>query len=268
MSCRKNWQAAKSIGFSFFNEEYLTGLCEAGIAEIELSSGEINPFYDEGFVAEPERFVSLAEKCGITLSSVHLPFAPFSQIDPSAQDSAVREFAVTKQCEIIKAVAQAGVKLVVIHPSGEPISEESRKDRLQYALGSLGEMVGFAKALGVTVAVENLPRTCLCRTSDEMLWLLDRIPDIRVCFDMNHSLVEDNCHYIKQIGSRIVTVHVSDYDFIDERHMLPGEGLSDWQAIINTLEEVGYEGRFLYELRGDYTAKQIKDNYDNLIQQS
>jgi sugar phosphate isomerase/epimerase len=50
------------------------------------------------------------------------------------------------------------------------------------------------------------------------------------------------------VGEKIVTLHVSDYDGIDERHWLPGEGCIDWQALRAALCEVGYDGVWMYEL--------------------
>jgi sugar phosphate isomerase/epimerase len=70
---------------------------------------------------------------------------------------------------------------------------------------------------------------------------------LRVCFDTNHLLGEDIISFIKRMGDKIVTIHVSDYDYIDERHWLPGEGLIDWVALIDTLDEIGYEGDWIYE---------------------
>ena len=43
-------------------------------------------------------------------------------------------------------------------------------------------------------------------------------------------------------------MHVSDYDFINERHWLPGEGLLDWQSVLAAIKEIGYKGSWLYEI--------------------
>jgi sugar phosphate isomerase/epimerase len=40
---------------------------------------------------------------------------------------------------------------------------------------------------------------------------------------------------------------MSDYDFLDEKHYFPGNGLIDWKEVVELLEEAGYEGPFLYE---------------------
>ncbi len=42
--------------------------------------------------------------------------------------------------------------------------------------------------------------------------------------------------------------HVSDYDYIDERHWLPGEGDIPWYDLYNALLEIGYTGAWMYEI--------------------
>ena len=82
-----------------------------------------------------------------------------------------------------------------------------------------------------------------------------------VCFDTNHLLKENPVDFIHKIGKRIITTHVSDYDFINERHWLPGEGGLDWQAILHALKDVGYSGMWLYEI-GFSCPKTILRNRD------
>jgi sugar phosphate isomerase/epimerase len=98
------------------------------------------------------------------------------------------------------------------------------------------------------VAVEDLPRTCLGRNSDEILELIGAHDALRVCFDTNHLLGENPVDFICKLKGKIITTHVSDYDFINERHWLPGEGDLDWNAIFGALREIGYDGAWLYEL--------------------
>ena len=266
MTNRKDWPLALSVGPGTMNAEAFDALAEAGIRELELSSGAIDPFYSVlDFPHKAKDIAALAKEHGVTISSVHLPFGPFSKIDPASPDPEVRKTILGIQSELLAAAGKAGIGMAIIHPSGEPYREEERPERLACAVGVIGELTGIAKAAGVTLCLENLPRTCLCRTSDEMLVFLDAIPDLRVVFDTNHSLKEDNVHYIRAVGDKIVTLHVSDYDFIDEKHWLPLEGKNDWGAILGALEEVGYCGRFLYESGGGRPYREIADNYRTLL---
>ena len=266
MTDRTSWPLALSQGPGRMNAETFDALSAAGIRHVELSSGAVAPFYDVlDFPHRAKELVSLAAGHGVTISSVHLPFAPFEEIDPAHRDASAREHACSVQSELLAAAGDAGIPLAIIHPSGEPYAEEERAKRLELAADTIAQITDAAGKAGVTLCLENLPRTCLCRTSDEMRFFLDRIPDLRVVFDTNHSLTEDNAHYIRAVGNKIVSLHVSDYDFIDEKHWIPGEGKNDWNAILSALEETGYAGRFLYELRDGYSYAQIAANHAGLI---
>ena len=103
-------------------------------------------------------------------------------------------------------------------------------------------------ALGVTVCVENLPRSCLGNRADELLSIVAADSRLRVCFDVNHLLLESHAEFLKAAGPLIATLHISDYDFVNERHWLPGEGKIDWDALADGLDAIGYTDAFTYEL--------------------
>ena len=265
MSERKNWPLAVSVGFAVATDgEKLDELCAAGIKEIELSSGDLRPFFEYDFFKKSVEIVEFAKAHGVNISSVHLPFGPFSMIDGAYAENEL--FTINLQIMIMEAAAKAGIKIAVIHPSGEPYKDEERAERLECGCKVITSLTENAKSLGIQLALENLPRTCLCRDHMEMLYFLERIPDIKVCFDMNHNLSEDNEDYIRAVADRIITLHVSDYDFVDERHWLPGKGKVDWHRIVRVLEEVGYDGRFLYEIDWDgVTYADVAENYRQLL---
>ena len=265
MSSRKNWPLAMSVGLHVvMSAEELEKLHSAGISQVELAVGDMRPFFENDYFEKSVEISEFAKAHGVTISSVHLPFAPFSMIDLT--DPRNDLFTIKVQTMIMEAAAKAGIKIAVLHPSGEPYKDDERQERLEMACSVVSALAENAKKLGMQLALENLPRTCLCRTHDEMLYFLDRIPDLRVCFDMNHNLCENNIDYIKAVGDKIITLHVSDYDFVDERHWLPGSGINDWQKIIEALESVGYDGRFLYEVKlSGVTCEDIAENYRMLL---
>ncbi len=189
---------------------------------------------------------SLSEEFGVELWSFHLPFSPFEELDISKPSLAAHS--VSYLSSLIEKATSIGIERIVIHASGEPIAEEERGARMACAKESLATLAALAASRGATLAVEDLPRTCLGRNSDDISELLGAHPSLRVCFDTNHLLGEDAATFIKRVGDRIITTHVSDYDFKNERHWLPGEGDVDWTSILAALCEVGYKGVWLYEL--------------------
>ena len=224
------------------NEPFLASLAEAGIAGIEIS----NAYLDSAMQEDYRYLPALAAKYNIEIWSYHIPFAPFERIDPSQK--ALAAFTVDTFSELIKMKSELGIRRVVIHPSGEPIAEEDRAERMKVAKESFAALAKVAAACGVQIAIEDLPRTCLCRNSAEMLDLLSADPTLRVCFDTNHLLTENPADFVRAVGKKIITTHVSDCDFLNERHWYPGEGKVNWPELMRALDEVGYDGPFLYEL--------------------
>lgn len=225
------------------DEAFLENCRDAGIDCIEISlKYQLCPDYDYN------RVKTLADKYNIELWSYHLPFFPFATNDISSTDEAIRSSSVEMQKSLINKAGKIGIKRFVIHPSAEHIEIEDRRDRLLCSKKSLTQLADEAEKFGAVICVEDLPRTCIGRCSYEICELIKDDPRLKVCFDTNHLLGEYNCDFVRKLGDRIVTVHVSDYDFWNERHWLPGEGSIDWGELFSTLVSVGYKGPWLYEI--------------------
>ena len=257
------------------------GMSRASVSESifkELKDAQVKYFEVSLYKEEVEKLdfnylKKTAEKYGIVLWSFHLPFMPFAEIDISNPEIAEKTVEYLKY--FIENGAKIGIDKFVIHASGEPIAENDREIRMQTAKKSLKELAEYADKFGAVIAVENLPRTCLGRDSSDILELLSADKRLKSCFDTNHLLKEDLCEYIKAVGEKIITTHVSDYDFKDERHWLPGEGKIDWQRLYSTLKSVGYDALWLYELslgsswtierEKDLTAHDVKENAEAIF---
>ncbi len=212
---------------------------------MEIAFGQ----YEDSVNLDFKEYKRLADKYGINLYSYHLPFAPFTTLNPADKDETVRSFTVNYfKALMSKAKNDADISLFIIHPSGEPIEDSERDTALNQAKKSLYELSVFAENNNMTLAVENLPRTCLGRSSDDMYELLSIHPALKMCFDINHAGCESSVDIIKRFADKIVTLHVSDYMGNDECHLLPLEGIVDWKGVINALKEANYSGAFLYEV--------------------
>lgn len=213
----------------------------AGVTYAEISSSK-----DETDKMDFAQIKKWADESGIEIWSLHLPFYPFKELDISNKELA--KSTVEYLSAMIKRASDAGIKRFIIHASGEPIDEADRKERMECAKNSLFTLAELASSLGGTIFVEDLPRTCLGRCASDIKELLSAHSSLRACFDTNHLLNEDNIEFIKEIGSKIGTLHVSDYDFVNERHWMCGEGKNDWQGILRELKNVGYDGPWMYEI--------------------
>lgn len=145
--------------------------------------------------------------------------------------------------------ARWGAKGAVLHGSAEPVPLESepRKLRLEHARESTAFLDEKAAEFGLFLAIEDLPRSCLGSNIREMEAILGNSA-ASICFDVNHLLQDSHQAFLEALGSRIKTLHLSDYDFIDECHWLPGDGKIDWPGLMAGLEAAGYEGPLLFEI--------------------
>ncbi len=237
------YEIGLSTNRKHIDEELFKAYRGAGISAMEISVP-----YEELSSLDFAQLQLLSKKYDVKLWSFHLPFMPFDIIDISSIDENIRQNSVDLCAEYIKKAANIGINKFVIHPSGEPISDIERKTKMEHAKESLDKLSEIAHKEDSVVAVENLPRTCLGKNSSEMIELIAANDKLRVCFDTNHLLTENIPSFIQKLGDRIATVHISDCDFMNERHWLPGEGSIDWESLLKALESVNYAGPWLYEI--------------------
>ena len=276
MTNRKNWPVGLSTShfgsLAHRESEVFSEYRKAGIRVAELSQ-TYEALVEAGFYDRPKRISDAAAAEGVTLRSLHLPFSKALHID-HLDDEADRA-AVDTYRRSMHAAAEAGIRVFVVHPSYEPIGGD-RPQRMERSRSNLALLVREAESLGARLCVENMARTCLLNSSAEMIDCLKAVPGLYLCFDSNHLLGEANPDFLRLLyeaglAGRIGNVHISDYDFIDERHELPGNGKNDWPAIIAGLEKLDYDGPFLYEPhanspgRAVITPAMVAESRDRLL---
>lgn len=187
-----------------------------------------------------------AQTNDVWVRSVH---APFGQTDISAADEDARRGSIENVIRAMDVAEMLGARILVLHGSREPIEDEERPVRLRQCVRSLNELCKRASQRGMVAALEALPRTCLGNTVEEVLWLTEIVDgDLRVCYDVNHvTLRADVGESLRALGELVATVHISDHDGVDERHWIPGRGVTDWSGFVEGLDAIGYEGCLLHE---------------------
>jgi sugar phosphate isomerase/epimerase len=260
MTDRKQWRTGLSVGFvGQVDESVMEAYAKAQIKSMEISLPA--EYYDNGL--DWKNLPKWSKNTGTETWSIHLPIG---RMLIAYKDRSLCDDAVKRYCEYLDKAGEAGIKVAVVHPSGEPIHDTDRPDMMQLCLDNLGILCERAKQVGMQIAVEVLPRTCLCNCQEEVKYFLDRLPDLRVCLDTNHLLKETSQSMVRAAGDKIITLHVSDYDFVDEKHSWPGDGLIDWKSLQDELEKADYNGPFLYELSprdmdGRRTLEDLRANH-------
>ena len=236
----------RRVGFSLYGKDRLDDKIAAEIADSGLEVLELDMSAEDYPNADFYKTAEVAKRHGLEIASIHLPIAPQHIYDVTHKYATVG--AMPYQIELIKRGCEIlGTKHIVIHSGGEPLQAEERAERVARAGEKLPQLADVAAEYGADICIEVLPRTCLGRDSDEILAMLAYDDRLRVCLDTNHIFRESEVDFIRKIGKKIATTHISDRDEINERHWWPGEGILDWVAIMDALDEIGYEGDWIYE---------------------
>lgn len=229
----------RGVPFELSDEIFM--LC----ANSDISAIEVNlPFGYDFFGIDFEYLNALSKKYNVRLWSYHLPFSDY--FDPSALDKTEGDKALEDFKRLIKNASKSDIKCVVIHPSAEITIAENRGVRMENAIVRLSRLADYADLFGIEVAVETLPRMCLGNCTAEIEELISLNSKLKVCFDVNHIELGTQKEFAEKLGSRIVTLHISDYVVTDD-HLLPFEGKIDWKGLITVLNKINYNGPFLYE---------------------
>lgn len=242
-----SWKVGTSSGlFNDFSLQEFNEFKANGIAYIEIGSGVFRNKTDAECEAWISDIKSKTEASGIQVWSVHLPFSRVYDI--SSVNDTDRVNMIMECTRIMNLCSPLKVQKFVIHPSAEPIPDSIRSIRMGNSISSLKILSEEVKKVDGQLAVECLPRTCLGNTADELLDIVNSVNNgLGICFDTNHLLKEKPEDFAAKAGTLIVTLHVSDYDGIDERHWLPGQGIINWTNVVAELAKSGYDGPFMFE---------------------
>lgn len=250
-------------------QEEVNSVRAAGIKYVEVvMTPYMRKLPESEFVPAMTKVRDMLANARLEVWSVHLPYG--KKIDISVLDNDLRAQYIQKQKEMIALAGELfHPKRLILHPSAEPITDEERQQRLIVCKQAIAELIPEAKKIGAVICVEDLPRTCLGNTSEEILYLIKDYPEVMCCFDSNHLLKEEHSHFFENVGSRIATIHASDYDRVDERHWIEGTpgGVIDWPAFYKGLKDCGYEGVFMHECRNgeNVNPATIKEAYEKVV---
>jgi len=253
------------FGYQQTSPEQVNSLNNAGVRYVEVVMNQIMRYHPENeWYQRAWNLKKLLDDAGLTVWSVHLPHT--ENIDISFRDSKKREYSLTKDEEAIRMASIFSPRRIILHSSNDPVFPKEREERMQYAKNGIGRLAIAASSIGAVLCVENLPRTNLGRNSEEIMSLIGDYSDVMCCFDSNHLSEEDPEHFLNVVGSRVASVHLSDFDGQDERHWIEGNGIIDWPELFASLKNSGYEGVAMHEVRGDgLTPKDIVDQYRKVM---
>lgn len=259
-----------------FSENQAIEYYNAGVRFIEFSQPERRFSDDIDTKADDFRkAVNHANKYNIRFTSYHIPYGYDWDISALDEDKRIENLhRILELAEVINSIQEPEIGFI-LHPSFEPIQDEDREAHIEQAKKSIKYLADELEKINPNIvwAIENLPRTCLAKNSLELLDIVSVDPRMKICFDTNHSLQENNINFLDAIKDRLVCLHISDYDKVNERHWAPGTGVIDWEAFNKKLAEIDFKGPLTFEVneycngedRGKITLSDLRQIYFDVL---
>ena len=238
---------------------------EAGYRVMDMNFHDLSTFDTPFRTDDWARLIwdakEVADEYGIIFSQGHAHFYNFC--DPNAPE---REFKDELIRRAIEGARILGIRWLVIHAATDFSSVTPVGDSKRGTIAYLRPRIELAAKYGVGIALENLwegniaPLRRYCTTAEELVDLVDTLArdydNVGCCWDVEHAAIQhlDQRKALSYLGSRLKATHISDYNSVQNDHILPFSGLVNWQEVMDALRLAKYQGDFTYEIH-NYTAK-------------
>jgi len=228
-----NWMRSEPI------ETTIARLAKYGYKSIEIS-GEPEKY-------DPKQVRGLLDHYGLDCwGSVTLMVGGRNM---QSGDEGVRASSVQYVKDCIQLVSDLDGQILTLVPGevGKITPDSTPENEWGWLVDGVKEIYEVAEAKGVRVGIEPLNRfeSYLITRAEQALALCDAVgPNLGVVLDAFHINIEEANLWdaIRLVGPKLVDFHVAE-----NNRMPAGYGDYDWQRVVSTLEEIGYDGALTAE---------------------
>lgn len=198
------------------------------------------------FKTEPVQFHSLHSPI-YTSNDFRSGAPPLNIVDPEKRN---RIDAMDEIKRAIEVAEYAPFRFLVQHIGRSDEYDDPKK--FEAALSSIEHLRAFARQLGVSLLLENIPNDL--STPERLKELLQALhyPDLGICFDTGHAHLMSSVHQaFGVLEDRICSTHVHDNKRDRDAHLWPGQGTIEWSQTMQSLRSAPGKPPLLLEIEGD-----------------
>jgi L-ribulose-5-phosphate 3-epimerase len=262
----KNYDMKKSINLWAFPYPQRMNLREclqlakgAGFDGIELNYDLDNDLSPKYGTKEYEAIRKMAGDIGIAISGLcSFLFWPYSF---ASNDPAARTKGLDLAGKMVQAAHDLGTENLLVVPGAVHIPWIKDHDPVpidvcdQRARQGVEKILPLAEKLGIYLNIENIFFNGYLMTPQEMNSFVDHFKSkhVRVHFDTgNIMLFNFPEHWIPILGDRIKNTHFKEFtkkgtDFSLESFRTLLDGTTNWPAVMDALDKIGYRGYLTFE---------------------
>jgi sugar phosphate isomerase/epimerase len=247
---------------------HLDRIVAHGFSAVELFATRTHiDYHDRAAVAE---VVKAVRDSGLRLHSIHAPIVVSltngqwgAAISNAMSVEAERQRAVQETDASLNIAREAETGYLVVHlgvPDAQmPSPHDNSRDA---ARRSIEQICRLAEPLGVEVALEVIPNPL--STAASLVTLIEdelELPHLGICMDFGHAFVQgDPVDAVETASGHLVTTHVHDNDGRHDDHLMPFDGDIDWTTLLMSMEKIGYESTYMFEVANTSTPERVLEN--------
>jgi sugar phosphate isomerase/epimerase len=183
-----------------------------------------------------------------TFNLHYVVHAPFADTNLASFNAELREVILRQLERSLYHTYRLDSSLWVTHPGMHTgLSAVYPGRDYEINLRSIERLARKAEDLGITIAVENMPKPF--RYFFEEVGELERFlhdlrsDNVEVAFDIGHANTAGQVNaFIERLSDRIVHAHAHDNDGSFDDHLPIGEGSVDWKSVLTELYKRGFKG--------------------------
>ncbi|MBQ8743380.1 MAG: sugar phosphate isomerase/epimerase [Clostridia bacterium] len=186
-----------------------------------------------------DKVMELFSENGIICETLHAPFDKINDMWSTNETSA--QSMLDRLKDGVDKCAKYKIPTIIVHvSSGQPMPEINAQGVARY-----DELFEYARSAGVTVALENL------RYLENLSFFMDRHADLVFCWDCGHEYgFTKGIRFLNLYGDRLGALHIHDNrcGVNTDDHLIPFDGMIDFDKITDALAEVSYTGTMMLEI--------------------
>src|ERR1700678_410662 len=140
-------------------------------------------------------------------------------------------------------------KYLIQHMGHSRQAADPRK--LDAAFTSLENLAMFAKARGVTIALENTPSELGSPSVLHKFFADTHLKDLKLCFDIGHAHIDQGVGpSFEAMREYLVSSHIHDNHGDKDEHLLPFAGTIEWDAALRSFVDAPQTIAMVFEIKG------------------
>lgn len=190
-----------------------------------------------------------ADAEGMIFQSMHAPQYRVCKLwHPDAETNSV----IDELLACLRDCAAHGVPIMVVHA----FCGFGRHEPTEIGLRHYDRIAEEAARLGVKIAIENAEGN---EYLDALMNHFKNNPWVGFCWDSGHEMCYNRIDLLEKYGDQLLMTHLNDnmgatpadgtIIWKDDLHLLPFDGVGDWEKIAQRLNRCGYDDILMFELK-------------------